>query len=115
MDLENIKESTKDGIIQSFMENAKFARRGASHQRPKSWSKGTKSCSSKRKMREEGKREAKQMNEAYHDDPEHNKFVDAAHNAFFGIVSPADVTTHFHGHPDAPFRSVEAALPVIKE
>jgi len=63
MNLENIKESTKDGIIQSFMENAKFARRGASHQRPKSWSKGTKSGSSKRKMREEGKREAKQMNE----------------------------------------------------
>jgi hypothetical protein len=63
MNLENIKESTKDGIIQSFMENAKFARRGASHQRPKSWSKGTKSGSSKRKTREEGKREAKEMQE----------------------------------------------------
>ena len=47
------------------MEAAKFARRGAEKQRPKSWSKGTKSGSDKRKMREEGKRDAREMNEQY--------------------------------------------------
>jgi hypothetical protein len=52
------------------MENAKpeFARRGAEKQRPKSWSKGTKSGSDKRKMREEGKRDARDMQEAKSDD-----------------------------------------------
>ena len=47
------------------MESAKpeFARRGAEKQRPKSWDKGTKSGSEKRKMREQGKREAREMNE----------------------------------------------------
>ena len=67
MDLENIKESTKNSIIQNFMENVKHARCGASHQRPKSWSKGTKSGSDKRKMREEGKRDAREMNEEAYD------------------------------------------------
>jgi hypothetical protein len=45
------------------MEAAKHTPRGASHQRPKSWDKGTKSGSEKRKMREQGKREAREMNE----------------------------------------------------
>lgn len=63
MDLKNIKNSTKESIIQNFMENVKHARRGASHQRPKSWSKGTKSGSDKKKMRREGKDAAREMNE----------------------------------------------------
>ena len=53
-----IKQLIKENIIFNFMENAKFARRGAEKQRPKSWSKGTKSGSDKRKMREEGKRQS---------------------------------------------------------
>jgi hypothetical protein len=67
MDIENIKKVVKENIIQNFMEAAKFARRGAEKQRPKSWSKGTKSGSDKRKMREEGKRDARDMNEAKND------------------------------------------------
>jgi len=69
MDMENIKKAVKESVVQNFMEAAKFARRGAEKQRPKSWSKGTKSGSDKRKMREEGKREAGQMNEYYNRDP----------------------------------------------
>lgn len=64
MDLENIKNSTKESIIQNFMENVKHARRGPEHQRPKSWSKGTKSGSDKKKMRREGKDSAREMNES---------------------------------------------------
>jgi len=56
--LNKIKQLIKENIIFNFMENAKFARRGAEKQRPKSWSKGTKSGSDKRKMREEGKRQS---------------------------------------------------------
>jgi len=58
MDMENIKKAVKESIVQNFMEAAKFAPRGAEKQRPKSWSKGTKSGSDKRKMREQGKRES---------------------------------------------------------
>jgi len=58
MDMENIKKAVKESVLQNFMEAAKFARRGAEKQRPKSWSKGTKSGSDKRKMREEGKRQS---------------------------------------------------------
>ena len=67
--MKNIKKAVKESVLQNFMEAAKFARRGAEKQRPKSWSKGTKSGSDKRKMREEGKREAGQMNEYYNRDP----------------------------------------------
>jgi len=81
MDLENIKESTKQSIIQNFMENVKHARRGAQHQRPKSWSKGTKSGSDKRKMREQGKRETREL----HESPD---WISAAHEAFQGYISP---------------------------
>ena len=56
--MKNIKKAVKESILQNFMEAAKFARRGAEKQRPKSWSKGTKSGSDKRKMREEGKRQS---------------------------------------------------------
>lgn len=64
-EMDEIKYSVKENILSNFMENVKpeFTRRGASHQRPKSWSKGTKSGSKKRKMREEGKREAKEVYE----------------------------------------------------
>lgn len=65
MDMENIKKVVKESIVQNFMEAAKFARRGAEKQRPKSWSKGIKSGSDKRKMREQGKRDASDMNEQY--------------------------------------------------
>jgi hypothetical protein len=56
--LNKIKQLIKENIIFNFMENAKFAARGAQHQRPKSWSKGTKSGSDKKKMRREGKRQS---------------------------------------------------------
>jgi len=113
MDLENIKNSTKDAIIQNFMENVKHARRGASHQRPKSWSKGTKSGSDKRKMREEGKRDAREMNEEA-DRRMHWNLIGAAHDAFAGKLSPADITSHLNNHPSAPFTSVEEITPVIQ-
>lgn len=66
IEMNEIKQTIKENIILSFMENAKpeFAPRGAGRQRPKSWSKGTKSGSDKRKMREEGKRQAREMNES---------------------------------------------------
>lgn len=64
MNLENIKNSIKESIVRNFMENVKHARRGPEHQRPKSWSKGTKSGSDKKKMRREGKDAAREMNEA---------------------------------------------------
>jgi hypothetical protein len=62
----NLKNIIKENILSNFMENVKpeFARRGAGKQRPKSWGKGVKSGSEKRKMREEGKQEARQVNEA---------------------------------------------------
>jgi hypothetical protein len=63
MDMENIKKAVKESVLQNFMEAAKFARRGAEKQRPKSWSKGTKSGSDKRKMREQGKRDSNEMQE----------------------------------------------------
>jgi len=68
-EMDEIKQTIKENIISSFMENAKpqFARRGAGKQRPKSWDKGTKSGSEKRKMREQGKREAREMNEGVRD------------------------------------------------
>ena len=69
MDMENIKKAVKESILQNFMEAAKFARRGAEKQRPKSWSKGTKSGSDKRKMREQGKLQARDMNEYYNREP----------------------------------------------
>lgn len=65
MDMKNIKKAVKESILQNFMEAAKFARRGAERQRPKSWSKGIKSGSDKRKMREQGKRDASEMQEQY--------------------------------------------------
>jgi hypothetical protein len=69
-EMKQVKEEIKVNILNNFMENAKpeFARRGAEKQRPKSWSKGTKSGSDKRKMREEGKRDARDMQEAKSDD-----------------------------------------------
>lgn len=61
----NVKEITRENILFNFMENAKpeFARRGAEKQRPKSWNKGTKSGSEKKKMRRQGKEETRQMDE----------------------------------------------------
>jgi hypothetical protein len=70
---EYVQYKTKTNIITNFMENAKFARRGPERQRPKSWSKGTKSGSDKRKMREQGKREAREV----HENNDLNKFFDA--------------------------------------
>ena len=58
MDMKNIKKAVKESILQNFMEAAKFARRGAEKQRPKSQSKSIKSGSDKRKMREEGKKQS---------------------------------------------------------
>lgn len=105
MDLKNIKESTKDSIVQSFMENAKFARRGSQHQRPKSWSKGTKSGSDKKKMRREGKREVRELHES-------QDWISAAREAFQGHISPADVTKHFQGKT---FSSVDHFRSAVKQ
>ena len=60
------KKLIKENIIGNFMENAKpeFTRRGAEKQRPKSWNKGTKSGSEKRKMREQGKQESRDIHES---------------------------------------------------
>ena len=82
MDMENIKNTVKESIIQNFMEAAKFAPRGAQKQRPKSWDKGTKSGSEKRKMREQGKREAREINEEQYDrerDARAMGYLSAAH------------------------------------
>ena len=72
MDMENIKKVVKESILQNFMEAAKTVRMtdgpGKNSQRPKSWSKGIKSGSDKRKMREQGKRDAQQINEEGHDE-----------------------------------------------
>lgn len=68
MNIENIKNAIRESVVQNFMEAAKFARRGAEKQRPKSWNKGVKSGSEKRKMREEGKRETREMHEGWQDD-----------------------------------------------
>jgi hypothetical protein len=56
-EISDVKKAVKENIIFNFMENAKpeFARRGGNtRQRPKSWSKGTKSGSEKKKSRREG-------------------------------------------------------------
>jgi len=59
MDMENIKKAVKQSIVQNFMAEAKMKDGpGKTSQRPKSWNKGTKSGSEKRKMREEGKRQS---------------------------------------------------------
>ena len=72
MDIENIKKAVKESIVQNFMESTKTVRMtdgpGKDSQRPKSWSKGIKSGSHKRKMREQGKRDAQQINEEGHDE-----------------------------------------------
>ena len=69
MDIENIKKAVKESIVQNFMESTKTVRMtdgpGKNSQRPKSWSKGIKSGSHKRKMREQGKRDASEMHEQY--------------------------------------------------
>lgn len=105
MDMENIKKAVKQSIVQNFMEAAKHTPRGASHQRPKSWDKGTKSGSEKRKMREEGKREAREMNED-------RSWVYAAHHAFSGLISPADITKHFE---NKQFSSVDQFKSAVKQ
>lgn len=105
MDMENIKKAVKQSIVQNFMAEAKHAPRGASHQRPKSWDKGTKSGSEKRKMREQGKREARELHE------NHN-WISAAHDAFSGYISPADITVHFR---DKKFSSVDDFKSAVKQ
>ena len=72
--MENIKEELrqmiKEKILSTIMEAKKsekpvHAPRGASKQRPKSWNKGVKSGSEMKKEREEGKKQAAGMYEAY--------------------------------------------------
>ena len=99
--LKEVKEMVKESIIHNFMENAKpeFARRGAGKQRPKSWDKGTKSGSEKRKMREQGKREAQQMNEDWEDDESgpQERLIRS------GRVSPD--TSYYRGNRRGEYRS----------
>ena len=88
---EHVKHTIKSNVIQNFFENAKpeFARRGSGHQRPKSWNKGTKSGSEKKKSRREGKREAAQLNE--------NPLVPDIGKGFIHAGIKAEV-----GHEDTP-------------
>lgn len=102
---EDVKSAVKESIVQQFMENAKFARRGAEKQRPKSWNKGVKSGSEKKKMREEGKREARDLNED-------RSWVYAAHHAFSGLISPANITKHFE---NKQFSSVDQFRSAVKQ
>jgi hypothetical protein len=55
---EQIKTQTKQNIINALLEGKMKDGPGKTSQRPKSWNKGTKSGSEKRKMREEGKRQS---------------------------------------------------------
>jgi len=68
MDIENIKKNIKQSIVQNFIAEAKMKDGpGKTSQRPKSWDKGIKAGSEKRKMREQGKREARDMQEGVGD------------------------------------------------
>lgn len=105
MDMENIKKAVKQSIVQNFMAEAKMKDGpGKTSQRPKSWDKGTKSGSEKRKMREQGKREARELHE-------NRDWISAAHHALSGFVSPADVTRHFQ---DKTFSSVDEFKSAVK-
>jgi hypothetical protein len=61
---EEIQHLTKQNIISNILESKMKDGPGKTSQRPKSWDKGTKAGSEKRKMREQGKREAREMSEA---------------------------------------------------
>jgi len=104
--MDEIKQTIKENIISSFMENAKpeFAPRGASKQRPKSWDKGTKSGSEKRKMREQGKREAREMNEGWVDDESgaQERLIRS------GMVSPD--TSYYRGNRTGQYRPYEGQI-----
>lgn len=63
MNIQKIKEIIKESIIYKFLENTKFNPRGPEKQRPKSWNKGVKSGSERKKSRREGKAASKEMNE----------------------------------------------------
>ena len=60
---EEVQQLTRQNIISNLLETKMKDGPGKTSQRPKSWDKGTKSGSEKRKMREQGKREARDMNE----------------------------------------------------
>ena len=65
---EQLKQMIKQKIVSTIMEGKKSEKpvhlpRGASKQRPKSWNKGVKSGSEEKKEREEGKKEAAQLDE----------------------------------------------------
>lgn len=104
--MDNIKQAIKKSIVQNFMAEAKMKDGpGKTSQRPKSWNKGTKSGSEKRKMREQGKREARELNENYN-------WIAAAHHAFSGYISPADITVHFE---NKNFSSVDQFKAAVKQ
>jgi hypothetical protein len=85
---EEIQHLTKQNIVSNILESKMKDGPGKTSQRPKSWDKGTKSGSEKRKMREQGKREARELNENWN-------WIAAAHHALQYVLSPADITTHF--------------------
>jgi hypothetical protein len=60
---EEIQQLTKQNIVSNILESKMKDGPGKTSQRPKSWDKGTKSGSEKRKMREQGKREARELHE----------------------------------------------------
>jgi len=64
---EEVQQLTKDNIVTNILESKMKDGPGKTSQRPKSWNKGTKSGSEKRKMREEGKREVRDMSEGIDD------------------------------------------------
>ena len=69
MDMENIKKTVKESIVQNFMEAAKFAPRGAEKQRPKSWSKGKRDASEMQEGVSPFKRWELQQELKHEDDP----------------------------------------------
>lgn len=90
--LQDIKAVTKTNIVSSILEakgpilKAKLADGpGKKSQRPKSWNKGTKAGSEKRKSREEGKREASGLYEE-----EEKPFDPSTLDMFDGRVIPPD-------------------------
>lgn len=102
---EEVQQLTRQNIISNLLETKMKDGPGKTSQRPKSWDKGTKSGSEKRKMREQGKREAREMNED-------KSWLPAAHDAFSGFISPADVTTHFQ---NKKFSSAEEFKSAVKQ
>lgn len=127
---EELQQLTRESIISNLFEGkgkSQFAKReGNQSQRPKSWDKGTKSGSERRKMREEGKREAREINEEEQKEWPFGWGTDAAnkHNSLvikaseflgsYGMMAPVDAKPILHSAAgETPFKSHEDIIPVV--